>query len=145
MDMIDLSKFDSFFPLSDYLNPDERYKKVLCEQRWGDTVACPVCGSVHIYARKGYRFSCTDCNHTFSATSGTIFENTKSALRKWFIAMYLISSHKKGISSVLLATDINVTQKTAWFMLHKIRHLYGQTTEALAGRVEMGKGWLSLS
>lgn len=140
--MIDLSKFDSLFSLADYFNTEERCKKVLLEQRWGGVVACPVCGSVHVYKRRNHRFSCADCNHTFSVTSGTIFDNTKISLRKWFMAMYLISSHKKGVSSVQLATDINVTQKTAWYMLHKIRHLYGQTAEALAGRVEMDEMYL---
>lgn len=140
--MIDLTKFDSLFSLADYFNTEERCKKVLLEQRWGDVVACPVCGSVHVYKRRNYRFSCADCNHTFSVTSGTIFDNTKISLRKWFMAMYLISSHKKGVSSVQLATDIKVTQKTAWYMLHKIRHLYGQTSEALAGRVEMDEMYL---
>ncbi len=53
---------------------------------------------------------------------GTIFEGSKISLRKWFVAIYLITSHKKGISSLQLSKDIGVTQKTAWFMLHRIRH-----------------------
>ena len=57
---------------------------------------------------------------------GTIFENTKLPLIKWFVAMYLISSNKKGISSHQLSRDIDVTQSTAWYMLQKIRLLYLQ-------------------
>lgn len=135
--MIDLAKFNSLFDLTAYFNTEEKCKKLLREQRWGNDLACPECGSMHVYSRKDGRFMCADCNHTFSVLSGTIFENTKIPLRKWFMAMYLISSHKKGISSVQLALDIKVTQKTAWFMLHKIRHLYGQNIDKLQGKVEM--------
>ena len=140
--MIDLSKFNSLISLVTYFDSEAKCKKVLREQRWGKEVACPVCGSVHVYERGDRRFMCADCNQTFSVTSGTIFENTKIPLRKWFIAMYLISSHKKGISSIQLAQDIHVTQKTAWFILHKLRHLYGQTVETLAGKVEVDEMYL---
>ena len=140
--MINLSNFNSLIELSSYFITEEKCRRTLKEQRWGKTVCCPECGSTHIYERKDGRFSCADCNHTFSVLSGTIFENTKISLRKWFMAMYLISSHKKGISSVQLAQDIRVTQKTAWFMLHKIRHLYGQSSDKLGGKVEMDEMYL---
>ena len=140
--MIDLSKFNSLFALTEYFSTERKCKEVLQEQRWGNEVACPICGSMHIYKRKDGRFSCADCKHTFSAISGTIFENTKISLRKWFMAMYLISSHKKGISSVQLAQDIRVTQKTAWFMLHKLRHLYAQDNRQLEGKVEMDEMYI---
>lgn len=82
------------------------------------------CGHHHCVSRTDGRFHCNHCKANFSVTVGTIFENTKISLRKWFLAMYLISCHKKGISSVQLATDISVTQKTAWFILHKVRTLF---------------------
>ncbi len=89
------------------------------------------------------RYICKDCHKHFSVTVGTIFENTKISLRKWFMAMYLISSHKKGVSSCQLARDIKVTQKTAWFILHKVRGLYGQSDSAsLNGEVEMDEMYL---
>ena len=86
---------------------------------------------------KSGRFHCTGCNKNFSCLVGTIFENTKLPLIKWFVAMYLISSHKKGISSHQLSRDIDVTQTTAWYMLQKIRLLYQQSdAEAFNGTVE---------
>jgi len=115
---------------------------VLREQRWGKYIACPHCGSIECVERTDGRFHCNDCGANFSELVGTIFENTKIPLRKWFMAMYLISSHKKGISSVQLAQDISVTQKTSWFMLHKIRHLYGQSMEKLSGKVECDEMYL---
>lgn len=140
--MIDLSKFDSLISLVSYFDTESKCKKVLREQRWGKYIACPHCGSIKCVERTDGRFHCNDCYANFSETVGTIFENTKTPLRKWFMAMYLISSHKKGISSVQLAQDINVTQKTAWFMLHKIRHLYSQTVEKLSGKVECDEMYL---
>ena len=140
--MIDLSKFDSLISLATYFDSEAKCKKVLREQRWGKYIVCPYCGSIHTYERKDGRFICRDCNSSFSELVGTIFENTKIPLRKWFMAMYLISSHKKGVSSVQLAQDIKVTQKTAWFMLHKIRHLYGQSVEKLSGKVECDEMYL---
>ena len=64
---------------------------------------------------------CGDCRQRFSIKVGTIFHDTKIPLRKWFAAIWLITSHKKGIASAQLARDIKVTQKTAWFMLHRLR------------------------
>lgn len=72
---------------------------------------------------------CKDCHRHFSVLVGTIFENTKVSLKKWFLAMYIVSCTKKGMSSCQLAREIKVTQNTAWFMLHKIRGLFGITDE----------------
>ena len=140
--MINLSKFDSLISLVSYFDTESKCKKVLREQRWGKYIICPHCGSIKCVERIDGRFHCNDCSANFSETVGTIFENTKIPLRKWFMAMYLISSHKKGVSSVQLAQDIKVTQKTAWLMLHKIRHLYGQSVEKLSGKVECDEMYL---
>ena len=58
----------------------------------------------------------------FSIRVGTIFEDSKLPLKKWFMAIYLITSHKKGIASTTLAKDLGITQKSAWFVLHRLRH-----------------------
>ena len=68
-------------------------------------------------------FKCKHCNKIYSYKTGTIFENTKIPMRKWFIAIYLFSSHKKGISSHQLSRDLSIAQKTAWFMLQRIREV----------------------
>ena len=91
--------------------------------RWKDGAFCPHCGSVKIYHFSDKRtHKCGDCRARFSIKVGTIFEDTKIGLHKWFMAIYLITAHKKGIASTQLAKDIAVTQKTAWFMLHRLRH-----------------------
>ncbi len=136
--MIDFSKFNSLFAMANYFYGDDIYKQTIIVNRWSDgDVICPHCDKHHCKMARNGRFHCTRCNHNFSYTVGTIFDNTKVSLRKWFMAMYLISSHKKGISSHQLARDIAVTQKTAWYMLQKVRSLYAQDdTNAFGGEVE---------
>lgn len=141
---INFAKFNSLIQLADFFDSEEKCKAAIAQERWGDSgVVCPYCGSTHCHQCTDGRYICKGCQNKFSVTVGTIFENTKISLRKWFMAMYLISSHKKGVSSCQLARDINVTQKTAWFMLHKIRGLYGQNdSTVLNGSVEMDEMYL---
>ena len=142
--MIDFKHFDSIFALTDYFSTEERCRRAIRDSRWAkDDVVCPYCGGHHCVERKDGRYRCNHCKRNFSVTVGTIFENTKISLRKWFIAMYLISSHKKGVSSCQLGRDLHVTQKTAWYILHKVRTLYAQyDTPALEGEVEMDEMYL---
>ena len=141
---INFTKFDSLIQIADYFHSEDVCKQAIAQERWGDGEAvCPYCGCTHTYMTAEGRYICKECASHFSVTVGTIFENTKVSLRKWFLAMYLVSSHKKGVSSHQLARDIKVTQKTAWFMLHKIRGLYGQSDETvLGGTVEMDEMYL---
>jgi len=91
--------------------------------RWRGGAFCPLCGSARVYHFSDKRtHKCGDCRKRFSIKVGTIFEDSKIELRKWMMAVWLITSHKKGIASTALAKDLGVTQKTAWFMLHRLRH-----------------------
>lgn len=140
---IDFTQFDSLFSVMEYFTTDQICKQTIAQSRWSDSdVVCPYCGGHHCHLCKDNRYLCKHCNHKFNVTVGTIFENTKISLRKWFIAMYLISSHKKGIASHQLARDIKVTQKTAWFILQKVRTLYGQTVNELSGEVECDEAYI---
>jgi transposase-like protein len=108
--------------------PDEKTcREYLAKQRWEDGKAiCPHCGSGKVYViEKGWRYKCgnSECYKKFSVTVGTIFEASNIPLNKWFMAVYLCTAHKKGISSYQLAKDIGVSQKCSWFMLHRIREL----------------------
>lgn len=97
----------------------------LVQQRWNVEPICPYCGHRKSYKIEGgKRFKCANqiCYKKYSVTVGTIFEASNIPLSTWFPAVYYIAvSHKRGISSVQLAKDLGVTQKTAWFMLHRIR------------------------
>ena len=93
--------------------------------RYGDTPYCPHCGSTHV-ARKADsdrigRWNCHDCKSSFNVLSGTIFEKTQVPLQKWFMAVGLMMNARKSLSSCQLARDLELNQKTAWFMQHRIR------------------------
>jgi transposase-like protein len=114
--------------------------------RWNGKPVCPHCGSTRkIYKVNGGKlFKCADCRKQFSVKVGTIFEDSALSLRKWFMAIYLLMAHKKGISSVQLGKDISVTQRTAWFMLHRIR--YAMRTQSfekkLTGTIEADETYI---
>ena len=139
--MIEFKNFDSLIQIMDYFTDEDVCIQAIVEKRWGvgneQNIVCPYCGGHHCVARKDKRFRCHQCGRNFSCKVGTIFEDSNLSLQKWFVAMYLISSHKKGVSSCQLARDIKVTQKTAWYMLQKIRLLYQQSdADAFQGTVE---------
>ena len=136
--MIDFSRFDNIISLTSYFRDETTCKQAIIESRWPDgDIVCPYCGEHHCVRRKDGRYRCNHCGQNFSCLVGTIFENTKLPLLNWFVAMYLISSHKKGISSCQLSRDLHVTQATAWYMLQKIRLLYEQSdSDFFEGTVE---------
>lgn len=135
-----LDKFNSLISLARYFSSEKRCRDFITEQRWGKNVVCPFCNGRQIYRCKNgdNQFKCASCNKRFSCLVGTIFHKTKIPLQKWFMAIYLISSHKKGISSHQLSRDLNITQKTAWYMLHKVRMSFCQNDiPLLSGDVEI--------
>ncbi len=141
--MTDFSMFDSLYSVSRHFATESECRRVLADHRWGGDVVCPYCGKHHCNRRSDGRWCCSQCHRNFSEKVGTIFENTKIPLRKWFLAMYLIGSHKKGISSHQLARDIGVTQKTAWFVLQKIRTIFTKGRPVLlSGEVECDETYI---
>lgn len=142
---LELEHFNSIIALANHFNSEKRCRDFITEQRWHKVVVCPFCGSIHVYtcSNGDNQFKCGDCHKRFSCLVGTIFQNTKLSLQKWFMAMYLISSHKKGISSHQLGRDLHITQKSAWYILHKVRTLFGQyDTPALQGEIELDEMYL---
>ena len=118
-----LKHFDSLFDLMDSFPDEQACIDHLRSIRWKDGEFCPHCGSNKVYNFSDRKtFKCGDCKDRFSIKVGTIFEDTKLPLRKWFMAIWLITNHPKGIASTTLAKDLKVTQKTAWFVLHRLRH-----------------------
>jgi transposase-like protein len=132
-DFKNLTDLDKFFK-------DEKTCKNYYEQmRWGGKVICPFCKCEKVY-RTDRGFTCsqkrTICGKKFSVTVGTIFENTKIPLLTWFRAIYLISTAKKGISSLQIKEQLGVTQKTAWFLMHRIRETAIDNSPKLSGQVQ---------
>jgi transposase-like protein len=109
--------------------PDEAAaRKYLELKRWNGTPACPHCGIIErIQTRKvaGY-FRCLACKEDFTVRTGTIMERSHIPLDKWLYAMYLIATARKGISSMQISKELGITQKSAWFMLQRIREACGK-------------------
>lgn len=118
-------EFDSLLSLINTFSDEQTCIDHLEELRWSGNVISPFDSKSKVYNCKGNRYKCKNTGKYFNVRTGTMFDNTKVKLQKWFMAIWLITSHKKGISSCQLAKDINVTQKTAWFILQRIRACFG--------------------
>lgn len=118
-------KYDSLYALMEAFPDEESCVRHLERLRWPLGVICPNCGSSRKVYRvaRGFTYKCSDCRSQFSVRKNTIFEESRLPLRKWFAAAWLITSNRKGIASTQLAREIGVTQKTAWFMLGRLREV----------------------
>ena len=114
-------KFKSLADLAEAFPTEESCIEHLESIRWDDEVVSPFDPTSKVYRCKNHRYKCKNTGKYFNVRTNTMFEGTKISLRKWFMATWMIINHKKGIPSTQLAKDIGVTQKTAWFMLHRIR------------------------
>lgn len=125
--------------------PDEKAAiKYFAAIRWANGEFCPYCGHDKIYPfSDGKTWKCAQCRQRFSIRVGSIFEDSNIPIRKWLAAIWMITSHRKGIASTQLARDIDVTQKTAWFMLHRLRHAARTRSfnRPLGGTVEVDEGY----
>ncbi len=96
----------------------------LTELRWSEGVVSPFDSDSKVYNCAGNKYKCKETGKYFNVKTNTIFDNTKLPLQKWFLAIWLVTGHKKGISSLQLGRDLNITQKSAWFMLSRIRQCF---------------------
>ena len=107
--------------------------------RWPDGVCCPLCGSVNVLIgakHKTMPYRCRDCRARFSARTGTALEASNKGFQVWVIAIYLLATNLKGVSSMKLSRDLKITQRTAWHLAHRIREAWKSTDEMFAGPVE---------
>lgn len=139
-----VTQFKSLLQVLDYFKEEKTCIDYLAQQRWGNEPSCPHCGNVGAYiTNRGYKCKAKECGKKFTVITGTTFENTKISLRTWFAAMYLCTAHKKGISSLQLSRDLNITQKTAWFLLHRVREMLTiHNDEQLTGTVEVDETYV---
>ncbi|HKB43587.1 MAG TPA: IS1595 family transposase, partial [Chitinophagaceae bacterium] len=136
--------FNNLKELIESMPTEQVCREYLAKQRWIDgKPICPYCEHDKCYVvQKGRRYKCAKCRIMFAVTVKTVFENSNVPLSKWFLAIYLIGSHKKGISSYQVAKDCGVSQKTGWFMLHRVRELMREKTQdKLDNVVEVDETW----
>lgn len=112
--------------------------------RWPDGVRCPHCdGTDCPYVASRRIWQCKGCRKQFSVKVGSIFEDSPIALSKWLPAMWMLVNCKNGVSSYEIARDLGVTQKTAWFMLHRLRlAIHSQSFNKIGGKVEVDETYI---
>lgn len=129
-----------------YFAVPENCLSYLVARRWPKGVTCPTCGSQGVYfdkSRQGWICKTQHPKRKFSLKTGTIFEDSPLGLDKWLPCVWMISGAKNGISSYEISRAIGVTQKTAWFMLHRIRLAQqAKGGDKLGGEVEVDETFI---
>lgn len=144
--MSDLSNMNLARLIQEF-SDENKCRQILRDLRWPDGVGCPRCGSVSVSTISTRdQWDCNDCRYRFSLTSGTIFDNTKLPLWKWFVAVYLMVESKKGISAAQVGRTLDVSYPTAWHLCHRIREAMDDDDELgralLRGIVEVDETWV---
>src|SRR5580704_3337735 len=105
-----------------YFNDDQVCIDTIAKMRWPNGPVCPKCGhGEHYYLATQKRWKCKECGKQFSVKVGTIFEDSPISLDKWLVALWMLVNCKNGISSYEVGRDLGLTQKSAWFVLHRLR------------------------
>jgi len=139
-DIVSLSGFFKKFP------DEETAVKFIEKRIWKDGVVCSHCSSKNITKCMGKKqpmpYHCKDCRKYFSVRIGTIFNESKLPLQKWLLAIYILTNCKKGVSSIYLAEQLGCTQKTAWFLAHRIRETWNLNSPKLFGVIEVDEVYI---
>jgi transposase-like protein len=138
----DKSKISSFQLVQKF--PNQEAARLYLEDRlWPKGAKCPTCGGKdRITNRKAGYYRCNACKLDFTVRTGTIFERSHVPLHKWVYVMYLMATARKGISSLQLSKEIGITQKSAWFVLQRLREACGNDPTILSGLIEMGEPYI---
>ncbi len=124
---------------------DEAAERWFAAMRWPDGPACPHCGSATVTsacAHPSMPYRCRDCRKRFSVRSGTVMTDTKLGYRQWALALYLLTTGVKGVSSMKLRRDLGITQKSAWHLAHRIRMVWSGPQQLFAGPVEVDEVYI---
>lgn len=132
-----------YLAFSDKYSNEAACIQTLADLKWPHGFACDKCQGRKAYhlASRPRLFECAACGHQHSITAGTIFHKTRTPLRKWFVAAYLVAHDKRGVSALYISRELAIRYDTAWLMCHKIRHALTQSATAplLDGCIELDK------
>lgn len=126
---------------------DATVEKWFAKQRWGNQPVCPHCGSTNVqtgasHPTMPYRCRERKCRKRFSVRIGTVMQRSNLGYQVWAIAIYIMSTGIKGVSSMKLHRDLNITQKTAWHLAHRIRETWDDKMEPFAGPIEVDETYI---
>ena len=140
------TKYTSLYEFFSKFPNEESARKYFELKRWNGHVRCPHCGKHNITECKDQKpmpYRCKDCRKFFSVRFGTILEESKLPLHKWLMCMYLLATSRKGISSIQVSKELGITQKSAWFLCHRIREVWMKDKkEKLDGIVEVDETFI---
>lgn len=141
-----MKTFKNLLDFQKEFDTEEKCRQYLEQQRWNGTPACPFCGSINVCRfSNGKIFKCREkqCRSKFSVTVGSIYQDTKIPLTKWFLATYILAVHSKGFSSLQLSKLLGLTPKSTWHLTHRIREmLKDNSPELLDQIVEVDETWV---
>lgn len=137
-----LSTFEFFKNFPD----EDSARKYFETQRWGDKAFCGHCGSEDVVECKDHKpmaYRCKGCRSHFSVRTGTILAESRLPLQKWLLAIYMLTSARKGIPSTQMARELGVTQKTAWFLAQRIRETWlKEQDHHMSGQVQVDETYI---
>lgn len=121
--------------------PNEGAARLYFERnRWAGEVSCPHCGSLSVAEVKNHKpmpYRCRDCRKHFSVRTGTVLAESRLGLHKWLMAIYMMTTARKGIPSTQMARELGITQKSAWFLAQRIRETWmGQSDDGMGNHVQ---------
>ena len=127
--------------------PDENSARKFFEaKRWGNSASCPCCGSLSVAECKDHKpmpYRCRDCRQHFSVRTGTVLAESRLPLQTWLMAIYMMTTARKGIPSTQMARELGITQKSAWFLAQRIRETWlGQSGKDLGPTVEVDETYI---
>ena len=122
-------------------------EKWFIENRWPDGVVCTKCGSMNVAKKKKKEgkpkaYRCRDCRNDFSVKTGTLMHNSPLGFQTWAVAIHLLITNLKGVSNMKLHRDLDITQKSAWHLAHRIRETWKNNKEKLTGTVEVDETFI---
>ena len=135
----------SIFQLFEMFPDEESARKWFEDTFWGDERKCPYCKQSKTYETKTGRplpYRCTDCKKYFSVKTNTVMQDSNIPLQKWVMALYLMTTNLKGISSMKMHRELGITQSNAWHMTQRIREAWDEKGELFDGPVEVDEAYL---
>ena len=126
--------------------PDEEAARLYFERnRWAGEVSCPHCGSLSVAGVKNLKpmpYRCRDCRQHFSVRTGTVLAESRLPLQKWLMAIYMMTTARKGIPSTQMARELGITQKSAWFLAQRIRETWMADSDGMGNHVQADETYI---
>lgn len=136
----------SLFQLFQRFPDEEAAREYFERNRWAGEVSCPHCGSASVAAVKSLKpmpWRCRDCRQHFSVRTGTVLAESRLPLQKWLMAIYMMTTARKGIPSTQMARELGITQKSAWFLAQRIRETWlGGSDEDMGNHVQIDETYV---